>query len=118
MSETRDGNLERMIVHVDQDLVDEKFVAAVMAEADRLRRRRIVMMSAAGVVVLIVIGLVASRLTAVMATFTSFIAQPIATVHGDVMATVLAPVNSLAGALGLVALGLWAAYRGLLSPRR
>ena len=116
MSDTRDGNLERIIVHADQDLVDERFVAAVMAEADRLHRRRIVMMSAAGAAVLIATVLVASRLTARMAIFTSFIAQPITTAHSDMMATILAPVNSLAGALGLVGLGLWVVSR-LLSRR-
>ena len=116
MSDTRDGNLERIIVHADRDLMDEKFVAAVMAEADRLRRRRIVMMSAAGAAVVIVMVLVASRLTARMAMFTSFIAQPITTVHSDVLAIILAPVNSLAGALGLMGLGLWVVSR-LLSQR-
>jgi threonine dehydrogenase-like Zn-dependent dehydrogenase len=115
MSETRDTNLERFFDRADQDLAGAAFVAEVMNEADRQRRGRNAALWAAGLVGLLAVGLMASQFAAVVSMFISLVARPIAADDGGAVATFLAPVNSLAGVLGLICVGLWVAYQKVRS---
>jgi hypothetical protein len=116
VSVERDPTLERLFAAADRDLADEAFVAGVMARANHRRRRKLMAIVIAVCLVAVPAAWwVVGPFNEALQSFSQVLLQPLAETGNGLPAPILAPVNSIAGALVLGLLALRAIVRRLLS---
>ena len=111
MSEQRDPRLESLFAEAQQELVDENFTAGVLAKLETRGRR--VLFGRIAIVALVIAFelLLDSPLQNSVGTITQMLGTALFEINHEWIAFAVAPVNSIAGLLGMTLLGLHAAYR-------
>ncbi len=115
MKDARDHGLQAMFDAARTDTADEAFVARVMADVEKGHWRTIIGWIVAGVLLAPVAWWLSTPVLGAVGLATQLLPDTLITVEEGFLAQLLAPVNSVAGAVGLVFLGVWAAYRKILS---
>ena len=114
MSDERDPQLESLFDDVDARLDDEAFTSAVV---DRVasRRSKVVLGRVAVLVLLIALEVVLeSPLQASLGVAAEVLGRSLFELDSEWLAFVLAPINSIAGLIGITLLALNSLYRRLL----
>ena len=111
MTEERDPQLEALFMQAEQELPDDGYVDGVM---DRLRRHRrnsfIGSFTAIALLVLLEV-LLSSPLQNSAAAITGALSTSLIDIEGEWLAFALAPLNSVAGLLGMILIWLHFLYR-------
>lgn len=115
MTSERDPMLEALFDRAKQDAIDDDFTDQVRSRIDGLRRRALVGWTAMGLALLVVLALMAGPLTSAASLVTGLLPEALVGVDDQLMAQILAPVNSIAGALGLGFLILRLAFKKIFS---
>ena len=116
MTDARDPGLQALFDAAREDTANEAFVARVMAEVEKGQRRTVISWVIAGVLLAPVAWWLSTPLLGAVALATQFLPETLIAVEEEqLLGQLLAPVNSVAGAVGLVFLVGWAAYRKISS---
>lgn len=107
MSEQRNLDIQRLFAQAEHRPVDEKFTAAVMSEADSLRRRKIARRVLTGLAV----SAVSFPLQDVALDFAQVMMTSLIELDNTLAAQLLAPINSVGGVVSALLLGLRIVYR-------
>lgn len=114
MNDERDPLLESLFEQAERELVDDKFVVRVMAQV-ATRRRNVLIGKLAIVALLVALELL---LSAPLQNSASVIAQVLSTslveLEGGRLALMVAPINSIAGLIGMLLLGMQFLYRRMV----
>lgn len=113
MSDERDAVLDAMFGAAEQDLPAEEFTVSVMAGVNARRRRLVAGRLSVAVLLILLELLLDSPLQNSVGFVTSTLATNLFELEGEWLSFVLSPVNSVAGLLGLLLLGLSVLYRRL-----
>lgn len=114
MKQERDPVLETLFAQTAQDLVDDGYTAQVMQKVER--RRRYVTAGRVAIVAAI-FGfdlLLSSPLQHSLGAFAQVLATPLVDVQNEWLASLLAPLNSIAGLIGMLFLALHLLYRRMV----
>lgn len=114
MSDERDPLLESLFAEARIDLSEDDFGQQVMAKVEK--RRRNVLFGRVGFVALIVMleFLLSAPLQNSVGAATEALGASLLDVGNEWLAVIVAPLNSIAGLLGMLLLGLHTVYRKLL----
>ena len=114
MSEERDPLLESLFAEAAIEPADEDFNNAVMANVKR--RRRNVLIGRVSIVALIVIFelLLSSPMQNSIGTMTAALSMSLVDLQAGWFASAVAPLNSIAGLIGMLLLGVHALYRRMI----
>lgn len=115
MASERDPALEALFAQASQETIDDDFTGRVMVRVDTLRRRAIVGWAGVGTAMLIAAWLMAGPLTHAASLTAQLLPESLVELDDRMVARLLAPVNSISGAVGLGFLALRLAYRKLFS---
>lgn len=115
MNEGRHPGLERLFAAADRELASDEFVALVMQRTSVLRRRRLVAALVAVLLAVPVTWLAAGPFVEALLSLTQALARPLAGSGQGITSPAVLPMNTLGGALALVALALRAVVRRLFS---
>jgi hypothetical protein len=114
MNDDRDPRLELLFEEAESSLADDAFIEAVN-DSLRRRRRRILFGRLAILAALVVLEVVLeSPLRLYLGVVADVLGTPLLPMHDDWLAFVVAPINSVAGLVGLVLLGLNMLYRKII----
>ena len=117
MTTDRDPLLESLFAAARQDLAGEEFADDVMLRIDKLRRRAIIGWIFVGVVAAAIAFMLSGPIVLAVNLTTQILPESLIELHDRRLAQVFAPVNSIAGVVGLGLLGLRVAYRKIFSRR-
>lgn len=113
MTEERDPMLESLFDAADRELVDDAFTAKV-ASAVKAQRRRVMLGRLAIVALLAFVELLLdSPLQNSLGTVADMLVTSLIPVEHEWLEFIVAPINSVAGLLGMLLLGLHFFYRKL-----
>lgn len=115
MTIDRDPELESLFEIAAVDLTGEEFAADVMRRIDTLRRRTVVGWICVGLVAAAFAWILAGPLLHAVNLATEILPESLVEVDDQTLAQIFAPVNSVAGAVGLGFLGLRMAYKAIFS---
>lgn len=107
----RDDALQKMFADADLELAGDTFTTEVMSQADRLKRRLIVRRVLVG----FAIFLIAIPLEDFVLALTQFLILTLVELDNNLVAELLAPLNSVGGLLSFVLLALRIAHKRLFS---
>lgn len=114
MSDERDPLLQSLFDEADTGLEDEAFTSAVV---DRVRNRRSTVVAGRIAVLVLLVALevvLESPLQASLGVVAEVLGMSLIDIESEWLAFLVAPVNSVAGLLGITLLALNALYRRLL----
>ena len=111
MNEERDPRLEALFGEAEQELSDDRFTMQVMMSVERRRRR--VLAGRLGIAAMLVAFelMLSAPLQSSVGILTDALAAPLIDVGSDWLALIAAPLNSVAGLVGMLFLGVHAFYR-------
>lgn len=114
MNADRDPVIEALFARAERPLTDDAYTAQVMARIER--RRRVVMLGRFGFVAVLVAFemLLSAPLQNSVGAFTQALGTALFNVENEWLAAATAPLNSIAGIIGLLLLGLHALYRRMV----
>ncbi len=114
MNDERDPVLESLFVQAEQDLVDDGYTAQVMAKV--ANRHRNVTIGRFVIVLVIVIFefLLSAPLQDSVGVLTQVLSTTLVQLENEWMALALAPLNSIAGLIGMTFLGVHILYRRMV----
>jgi len=114
MNDKRDPLLESMFSQAERELAEERFTAQVMARV--ATRRRNVLIGRFAIVGLLVAleFLLSSPLQNSAGIITKVLSTTLVELGSGVVATVVAPLNSIAGLIGMLLLGMQFLYRRMM----
>ncbi len=114
MNDERDPVLESLFVQAEQDLVDDGYTAQVMAKV--AKRHRNVTIGRLVIVLVIVIFefLLSAPLQDSVGVLTEALSTTLVELENEWMALALAPLNSIAGLIGMTFLGVHILYRRMV----
>jgi len=115
MTDARDPGLQAMFDSTREDAADDAFVARVMADVEKGQRRTVISWVFAGLLLAPVAWWLSTPLLGAVDLATQLLPDTLIAVEEGLLAQLLAPVNSVAGVVGLVFLGAWVAYRKISS---
>ncbi len=115
MTDDRDLALQALFADAERPLTDTAFADAVMSRVDRRRRRTRSARICLGLALALGAWLIAPTLQAVAHLATQAVTLPLVPLDNPLLAQVLAPVNSIAGAGALGLAGLWHACRSIFA---
>jgi len=115
MTDARDPGLQAMFDSTREDAADDAFVARVMADVEKGQRRTVISWVFAGLLLAPVAWWLSTPLLGAVDLATQLLPDTLIAVEEGFLAQLLAPVNSVAGVVGLVFLGAWVAYRKISS---
>lgn len=117
MSTERDSTLQHLFDKAKQDLLGDAFVAQVVSRIDSLRRRALIGWSFVGLVLATCAWLLVPPLLEAVQLITQLLPETLIEFDDaeGIVTTLLSPVNSIAGAFGLVVLGLLISYKKFFS---
>jgi len=111
MSNDKDPLLESLFAETAYEPVDDDFNAEVMANVDK--RRRNVFIGRVAIVALLVVFelMLSSPMQHSVSIMTEAMSTSLFEVNNEWLATAIAPLNSVAGLVGMLLLGLHTLYR-------
>ena len=114
MNDERDPLLESLFAQADREPADDDFNAQVMAHVER--RRRNVLLGRFAIVALLVAleALLSAPLQNSVGVFTQVLSTTLVELQNEWLALVVAPLNSIAGLIGMLLLGLHYLYRKMV----
>jgi len=115
MTDARDPGLQALFDAAREDTVNEAFVARVMADIEKGQRLTIFSWVIAGLLLVPVAWWLSTPLLGAVDLATQLLPDTLIAVEEGFLAQLLAPVNSIAGVVGLTFVGAWAAYRKISS---
>ena len=114
MNNDRDPLLESLFAQTDCDLAEDDFNAQVMAHVER-RRRNVLLGRLAIVALLIALEvLLSAPLQNTVGLFTQVLSTTLVELENEWLALVVAPLNSIAGLIGMLLLGMHHLYRKMV----
>ena len=114
MNDARDPWLESMFAQAERQLVDDDYVAQVMVRVAQ-RRRNVLIGQLALVALLVVFELVLSApLQNTVGAITQALSATLLELENEWVALVFAPLNSIAGLIGVMLLGMQFLYRKMM----
>lgn len=114
MNDDRDPKLELLFDEAETNLTDDAFTDSVNDSLVR-RRRRILLGRLSVLAALIMLEVVLeSPLRLYLGVIAEVLGMPLLLIHDEWLSFVIAPINSVAGLVGLVLLGLNWLYRKIL----
>lgn len=113
MTRDRDPALRALFVRAARINREEVFIAQVMAQVDRLRRKASIGWLVAGLLLVAIAAWLSRPVIDATVLLTQFLPVSLVDVENQLLAQLLAPLNSVAGAIGLLFLLLCLAYRKL-----
>lgn len=111
MTEERDIELEALFVQAEQEMADDGYVDGVMGRLRRHRRNSLIGRFTAIALLIVLELLLSSPLQNSAAAITNALSTSLFSVEDKWLAFALAPLNSVAGVLGVMLLGLHFLYR-------
>jgi hypothetical protein len=114
MNPERDPVLEALFAQTSQDLVDDGYTARVM---EKVERRRRYVTAGRLAIVMAIFGfdlLLSSPLQHSLGALAQVLATPLLNVQNEWLASLLAPLNSIAGVIGMLFLALHMLYRRMI----
>lgn len=114
MTDERDPLLESLFAQTNIELSDSDFAERVMSMVEK--RRRNVLLGRVGIVALLVLLelLLSAPLQNSVGAATEALSASLLDVGNEWFAVIVEPINSVAGLLGMLLLGLHAIYRRIL----
>lgn len=114
MNDDRDPLLDSLFQQAERELVDEQFTAGVMADIHR-RRRNILVGRLAVVALLIALELLLNApIQNSVGTLTGVLSGGLIQLENEWLAYAVGPLNSIAGVVGVMLLGLHFLFRKVL----
>ncbi len=114
MNDERDPLLESIFARAERELVEDKFTAQVMAQV-ATRRRNVLIGRLAIVALLVALELLLSTpLQNSAGVITQVLSTSLVELEGGAVATVVSPINSIAGLIGMLLLGMQFLYRRMM----
>ena len=114
MNNDRDPKLELLFQHAETSLVDDAFTNAVN-DGLKKRRRRILLGRLAVLAAIVLLEIVLeSPLKAYLGVVADVLGTPLLPVSDAWLAFIFAPINSVAGLIGILLLGLNILYRKIV----
>ncbi|MDH3374868.1 MAG: hypothetical protein OEM85_16005 [Gammaproteobacteria bacterium] len=117
MTTDRDPLLESLFAAARQDLAGDEFADDVMLRIDKLRRRAIIGWIFVGLVAAAIALVLSGPIVHAVNLATQILPESLVELDDRRLVQVFAPLNSVAGVVGLGLLGLRMAYRKIFSPR-
>ena len=111
----RDPALQRLFRAAGSDLPPDTFLEQVMSEIDRTRRRSTLAWCSIGVALFASVWLLAGPLMSAVEIAMRILPESLIELDNSWVAQLISPVNSIAGVVALVFLGLRLAYRKIFS---
>ena len=111
----RDPTLQRLFWDAAGDLPADPFLGQVMSDIDRSRRKIILAWSCVGVALFVGAWLVSGPLMNSVGIAMRILPDPLVEMDNNWLSQLISPVNSVAGVVALVFLGLRLAYRKIFS---
>lgn len=115
MTTDRDPALQSLFATAQQEMAGEAFTAQVMSRIDKLRRRTLIAWTGGGMVSVIVAWLLTGPVVNAVNIGSRFLPESLIELDNQVLADVLAPINSVAILVAVGILGLRAIYRKIFS---
>ena len=114
MNDERDPWLDSLFAQADRSVTENGFTAQVMARVEK--RRRNVFIGRIAVVVLIVALelLLSAPLQNVVGAFAQALSTQLIELDSEWLSAVISPLNSIAGLIGVILLGIHFIYRKIL----
>jgi len=114
MNDERDPWLESMFVQANRNLADDDYIRQVMVRVEQ-RRRNVLIGRLALVALLVVFELLLSApLQNTVGAITQALSATLLELENEWVALVFAPLNSIAGLIGIMLLGLQFLYRKMM----
>ncbi|MDH3747386.1 MAG: hypothetical protein OER97_04200 [Gammaproteobacteria bacterium] len=114
MNDERDPLLETLFAQVERELVEDDFTAQVMAQVEK-RRRNVLIGRLAIVALFVALELLLSApLQNSVGIITQVLSTSLIEVENEWLALIFAPLNSVAGLIGMLLLGLQYLYRRMM----
>ena len=115
MTDARDPGLQAMFDTAREDNADEAFVARVMADVEKGQKRTVISWVFVGLLLAPVAWWLSTPLLSAVDLATQLLPDTLIEVEEQWLAQLFAPVNSVAGIVGLMFLVAWALYRKISS---
>ena len=106
MSTARDPNLQKLFAQAEQDFQDDSFAADVLRQIDRERRRMLLVWCVLIVLALTCFAFLATPVLAAFGMATKLLPVPLLEIETEWLRLLLSPINSVAAAIAVAALGL------------
>jgi len=114
MSTSEDPNLLELFSQAEQDFQDDSFAEDVLQQIDRERRKTLLLWFALFVLAFAGLALLASPAIATIAMATRLLPVSLVEVETEWLRLLLSPINSVAAAIALAALGIRKFFRWIL----
>ncbi len=114
MNNERDPMLEALFAQSADTRVEENFTARVMAQIEARRRKVLVARVAIVTLIIALEWLLSSPLQNFVGELTQILSTSLVDVKNAWLASVIAPLNSIAGLIGMLLLGLHVFYRKMV----
>ena len=115
MTSERDAVIETLFSRAEENLAPDDFAERVMRRIDRSRRRSLAGWAIVGLAAAAGIWVLSGPLLQAVNLGLQILPESLFDVGDQTIAQVIAPLNSVAGPVGLGMLGLWGAYRKLFA---
>ena len=112
---TIDPKLQALFAEATETFDPDAFARDVMARIDAERRRTMLFWAGFGLVALVVLVLLAAPLLAAVNMVSQFLPASLVEIESDLLQQLLSPINSVAAAIAIVALGIRKFYRRFLA---
>ena len=111
MSTARDPNLQKLFIQAEQDFHDDSFATDVLRQIDRERRRMLLVWFALIILALTCLAFLASPVLTAFGMATQALPIPLLEIETEWLRLLLSPINSVAAAIAVAALGLRKFFR-------
>ena len=112
---TIDPKLQALFAEAQQSFDRDAFAQAVMTRIDAERRRTMLFWAGFGLVAMIVLALLAAPLMTAVNMASQFLPTSLFDIESDLLQQLLSPINSVAAAIAIGALGIRKFYRKFLA---
>ncbi len=114
MSSDYDPRLQALFEQAEQGFDHRAFARDIMARIDRERRRAVLMWSVFGIFAVLALSLFAAPVVATFGLISGLLPESLIEIETGWMQQLLSPINSVAAALALGALGIHRLFRRIL----
>jgi len=111
MSTARDPDLQKLFAQAEQDFEDDSFAAHVLRQIDHERRRMLLVWFALIILALTCLAFLAAPVFAAFGMATQVLPVPLLKIETEWLRLLLSPINSVAAAIAVAALGLRKFFR-------
>ena len=111
MTTAHDRNLQDLFAQSKQEFQDDSFAADVLRQIDRERRRMLLVWFALIILALTCLAFLASPILTAFGMATQFLPVPLLEIETEWLRLLLSPINSVAAAIAVAALGLRKFFR-------